>query len=118
MTQRCGLTGENLVTPVCWTGPGAAQLAACAWDNRVRVCCQNRWQPRRGRPRRLWLSSRSPPGHQHPPGDRQSAASQPASRSIARWRICGDGGISGLGGCKIGSRPGPVQAGNAGPRSP
>ena len=53
-----------------------------------------------------------------PPGHRQSAASQSASRSITFWRICGDGGISGLGGCKIGSRPGPVQAGNAGSRSP
>ena len=37
---------------------------------------------------------------------------------ITRWRIRGEGGISGLGGCKIGSRRGLVQAGNAGPRSP
>jgi hypothetical protein len=29
-----------------------------------------------------------------------------------------EGGISGMGGCKIGSRRGLVQAGNAGPRSP
>jgi hypothetical protein len=65
-----------------------------------------------------WLSSRSLPGLQAVPGRRQSAASQSVSRSITRWRIRGDGGISGLGGCKIGSRPGLVQAGNAGPRSP
>ena len=33
-------------------------------------------------------------------------------------RIRGEGGISGMGGCKIGSLRGLVQAGNAGPRSP
>ena len=63
-------------------------------------------------------SSRSPPALQHGPGHRQSAASKSASRSAARCRICGDGVISGLGGCKIASLPGPGQVGNAGPRSP
>ena len=207
--SAAGLTGQNLVTPVCWRFGSAAQLAACAWDHRVRACCENRsaasarprskgaeggleqlgvpggevggcfpdqagelaaarqpmqgsWCSRRrppsarhrGRPGRSscrtarrrrcapgraqagpgprssaarrparhrrcrWLSSRSLPGLQDVPGHRQSAASQSASRSITRWRMCGEGGISGLGGCKIGSRPGPVQAGNAGPRSP
>ena len=63
------------------------------------------------------LSSRSRPGF---PCSRlrQSAASQSVSRSMARSRIRGEGGISGLGGCKIGSLRGLVQAGNAGPRSP
>ena len=70
------------------------------------------------RQERRRLSPRSPPGLQYASGRRQSAASQSASRSIARSRIRGDGGISGLGGCKIGSLPGLVQAGNAGPRSP
>src|SRR6266487_2013577 len=71
-SQRCGLTGENLVAAAC----------------------------------------------QEVTGYRQSAASQSVSRSIARSRIRGEGGISGMGGCKIGSRRGLVQAGNAGPRSP
>lgn len=35
-TPHCGLTGQNLVTPVCWRVGSAAQLAACAWDHRVR----------------------------------------------------------------------------------
>ena len=70
-SQRCGLTGENLVAAAC----------------------------------------------QEVTGYRQSAASQSASRSIARSRICGEGGISGMGGCKIGSRRGLGHAGNAGPRS-
>ena len=52
------------------------------------------------------------------PGCRQSAASQSASRSITRSRICGDGVISGLGGCKMASLDGPVQGGKAWPRSP
>jgi hypothetical protein len=60
-----------------------------------------------------WLSSQSSTGFRRGGGRRQSAASQSASRSITRCRICGDGAISGLGGCKIGSLPGPVQAGNA-----
>ena len=51
------------------------------------------------------------------PGPCQSAASQSASRSIARSRIRGEGGISGMGGRKIGSLRGLGQAGNAGPRS-
>lgn len=63
------------------------------------------------------LSPRCPLGLRYVPGRRQSAASQSASASITFWRTCGNGGISGLGGCKIGSRPGLVQAGNAGPRS-
>ena len=49
-------------------------------------------------------------GRQRGGGRRQSAASQSASRSITRCRICGDGAISGLGGCKIASLPGPGQA--------
>lgn len=48
----------------------------------------------------------------------QSAASQSASRSMARWRIRGDGVISGLGGCRIAPLDALDQAGNAWPRSP
>jgi len=44
----------------------------------------------------------------------QCVAPQSVSRSIARSRTSRDGGISGLGGCKIGSRPDPVQAGTRG----
>jgi hypothetical protein len=206
-TQRCGLTGENLVAPVCWTSLSAAQLARpclgpqgagllpegnrsatlarppswalmtvwivpgcglggclldkvgmlAASDTRSRARCprrgprlaRDRGGPGRSRCRTArrcrccpggapsgpelrssaarrparhrrcrCLSSRSGPGLQEVTGRRQSAASQSASRSITRSRIRGDGGISGLGGCKIGSLPGLVRAGNAGPRSP
>ena len=86
------------------SGTGASR----SWP---RVICGT--PPVRLRERR-WLSPRSPPGLQYASGCHQSAASQSASRSIARSRMRGDGGISGLGGCKIGSRPGPVRAGNAG----
>jgi hypothetical protein len=108
--------------------PGAGHASPGAGAGRRRRCAPGRAPadpgpglsaarlPVRRRERR-WLSPRSPPGLQYVPGRRQSAASQSASRSIARSRMRGDGGIAGLGGCKIGSGPGLVRAGNAGPRS-
>jgi hypothetical protein len=77
---------------------------------------------RLSRARRSSTARRPRPGviswHGTDPACRQSAASKLASRSMACWRMCGDGRISGLGGCKIASWPGPGQSGNAWPRSP
>jgi hypothetical protein len=63
-----------------------------------------------------WLASddveyRLPTGVANASISCQSAASRLASRSIARWRICSDGGISGLGGCRIAFLPGLVLVG-------
>jgi Helix-turn-helix domain len=47
-----------------------------------------------------------------------SPASKSASRSATRSRTRAEGRMAGLGGCRIGSREDPVQAGKAWPRSP
>jgi hypothetical protein len=81
----------------------------------VHGCQLLRWQPctaRRARDRSSGARRTRGPT-QIAPRRCQSAASQSPSRSPARSSTCGDGWISGLGGCKVASRPGLGQGGNA-----
>ena len=112
----CNRIGVPLRDGLAGTRPGGGDAGRMHLEGYVEVASALVREPR-AHGLMWWLSPRSPPGLQYASGRRQSAASQSAPRFVARCRICGDGGISGLGGCKIGSRPGLVQAGNAGPRS-
>ena len=115
--DQLGLPGAGHADP----GAGAGRLAGAAVLQDGRQLVLDPGHPRHAagpRQERRRLSPRPPPGLQYASGRRQSAASQSASRSTARSRMRGEGGISGLGGCKIGSLRGLGRAGNAGPRSP
>ena len=114
--SRCSVGGVDVgaqgqaVAGAGQPGPGAGRLVGAAVVQDVGQMVADPGHPEHAAQARCrgcwWLSSRWPPGLQDAPGCRHCPASRSASRSAARWRTCGDGGISGLGGCRIASGAG------------